>query len=248
MTGLNDFLAVARDAARVASRLCLAVLDEAPERPDAMAKLGREPVTVADYGSQAVILEAVSAAFPQHRVISEEGAEHFRDHAGRAGSEQVVRLVGEALGRPVGLDEVLGWIDHTGGDADPTWAVDPIDGTRAFIRGLPTWSILVGIERDGKPVVGVALMPAAGDLFVGVRGIGSHANGRPVRLSTVATLAHATVMWMANGRNPRAAGTFKEAPGEARGPQSLIGITTARLSSSSVGRSMTGELGSWRLS
>jgi histidinol-phosphatase len=71
--------------------------------------------------------------------------------------------------------------------------VDPIDGTRAFIRGLPTWSILVGIEHDGEPVVGVALMPAAGDLFVGIRGIGSHANGRPVRLSTVATLADATV-------------------------------------------------------
>ena len=71
--------------------------------------------------------------------------------------------------------------------------VDPIDGTRAFIRGLPTWSILVGIEHAGEPVVGVALMPAAGDLFVGVCGAGSHANGRPVRLSTVAALAQATV-------------------------------------------------------
>ncbi len=71
--------------------------------------------------------------------------------------------------------------------------VDPIDGTRAFIRGLPTWSILVGVEHVGEPVVGVAFMPAAGDLFVGVRGIGSRANGRPVRLSTVDTLAHATV-------------------------------------------------------
>ena len=55
-------LDVARRAARSASRLCLAVLEEAPETPDAMAKLGKEPVTVADYGSQAVLLHALSTA------------------------------------------------------------------------------------------------------------------------------------------------------------------------------------------
>ena len=95
---LSDLLAVARRAARAASTVCLGVLDEAPAAPEAMAKLGKEPVTVADYGSQAVILEAVAAAFPGHGVVAEEGAAHFAEHAAEAASEQIVRLVGRALG------------------------------------------------------------------------------------------------------------------------------------------------------
>ena len=55
-------LDIGRAAARAAATVCLDVLDEAPEVPEAMAKLGREPVTIADYGSQAVILEAVAAS------------------------------------------------------------------------------------------------------------------------------------------------------------------------------------------
>ena len=71
--------------------------------------------------------------------------------------------------------------------------VDPIDGTRAFVRGWSTWSVLVGIEADGEPVVGIAYMPAAGDFFVGVRGRGATHNGKRVRVSKVEPLADATV-------------------------------------------------------
>jgi histidinol phosphatase-like enzyme (inositol monophosphatase family) len=73
------------------------------------------------------------------------------------------------------------------------FVVDPIDGTRAFLRGLPTWSVLVGLELDGEPVAGIAYMPAAGDLFSAVRGEGAYVNGRPVRLSGVARLEDALV-------------------------------------------------------
>lgn len=71
--------------------------------------------------------------------------------------------------------------------------VDPIDGTRSFVRGLPTWTILVGLVDAGKPVAGVAYMPAAGDLFVGVKGDGAEHNGRPCRVSAVASLDDAVV-------------------------------------------------------
>jgi histidinol phosphatase-like enzyme (inositol monophosphatase family) len=73
------------------------------------------------------------------------------------------------------------------------FVVDPIDGTRAFTRGLPTWSVLVGVEYDGEPLAGVAFMPAAGDLFSAVRGHGAYVNGRPVRLSAVDRLEDAMV-------------------------------------------------------
>lgn len=86
--------------------------------------------------------------------------------------------------------------EEHGGDAASEglrFVVDPIDGTRAFLRGLPTWSVLVGLELDGEPLAGVAYMPAAGDLFTAVRGEGAYANGRPVRLSHVTRLEDALV-------------------------------------------------------
>lgn len=78
-------------------------------------------------------------------------------------------------------------------DAPLKLIVDPIDGTRAFVRGIPTWSVLVGVEHRGVPVAGIAYMPAAGDLFVAVQGEGATANGRPVHLSRIDSLDHATI-------------------------------------------------------
>lgn len=73
------------------------------------------------------------------------------------------------------------------------FVVDPIDGTRAFVRGIPTWSILVGLEAEGIPSVGIALFPATGDLYVGVRGAGATGNGRPLSVSAVRSLEDACV-------------------------------------------------------
>ena len=73
------------------------------------------------------------------------------------------------------------------------FVLDPIDGTRAFVRGLDTWSVLCGLEADGVPVLGVAYLPAAGDLFVGVMGGGAYDNGRACRVSSVTSLADATI-------------------------------------------------------
>jgi len=182
---LLELLAVARRAARAAASVCLAVLREAPAAPEAMAKLGKEPVTVADYGSQAVILGAIAEAFPQHGVVAEEGAAHFREHAGEEGVAQIVRLVGEALGRPAGLEEILGWIDHRGGESPYTWVIDPIDGTKGFLR-RDQFAVAVGLLHAGRPVAGVLACPhlpvqpadpggLRGVLFWGGRGLGAFA-------------------------------------------------------------------------
>lgn len=84
--------------------------------------------------------------------------------------------------------------EHAGaGDPGLRFVVDPIDGTRAFVRGLPTWSVLVGVEAEGVPVVGVAYMPAIQECFVGVQGGGATCNGKPLRVSTVKSLDAALV-------------------------------------------------------
>jgi histidinol-phosphatase len=73
------------------------------------------------------------------------------------------------------------------------FVVDPIDGTRAFIRGLKTWSVIVGLEADAEPVLAVVFMPAADDLFVAVKGEGAFCNGRPLRVSKVDTVEQALI-------------------------------------------------------
>jgi histidinol-phosphatase len=65
------------------------------------------------------------------------------------------------------------------------WIVDPIDGTRDFLRGLPTWSNLIGLEVDGEVVLGTCNMAAQGELYWAVRGEGAFVNGKRVRVSTI---------------------------------------------------------------
>ena len=73
------------------------------------------------------------------------------------------------------------------------FVVDPIDGTRAFLRGIPTWSILIGLEVQRRPVLGIAYMPAMNELFVAVDGQGAEGNGRPLRVSGVDRLDAAVI-------------------------------------------------------
>jgi histidinol phosphatase-like enzyme (inositol monophosphatase family) len=62
-------------------------------------------------------------------------------------------------------------------DAEFTWIVDPIDGTRSFICGVPLFGMLLGVLRDGVPVAGLIRMPALGEVFGGCLGGGATMNG-----------------------------------------------------------------------
>ena len=74
------------------------------------------------------------------------------------------------------------------------WVVDPLDGTREFVTGLPEWSVSVGLVEDGEPVAGGICNPARGETFLGARGQGVTLNGAAVRLSARAGLAGAEVL------------------------------------------------------
>jgi histidinol-phosphatase len=73
------------------------------------------------------------------------------------------------------------------------WIVDPIDGTKNYIRGIPVWATLVAAERDGEVVAGVASAPALGHRWWAARGEGAHADGRPIAVSKVERLEDAQV-------------------------------------------------------
>jgi histidinol-phosphatase len=71
------------------------------------------------------------------------------------------------------------------------WIIDPVDGTRNFVRGVPIWATLVGLEYKGEPIAGVACAPALGMSYRALRGDGAYRNDRPIHVSAVATLGEA---------------------------------------------------------
>lgn len=81
----------------------------------------------------------------------------------------------------------------TDGDGPWRWWIDPIDGTKAFVRGIPLYGVLIGLERDGEMVAGVAAFPALGEAIAAARGHGCRLNGRRCHVSPVDSLVAAVV-------------------------------------------------------
>ncbi len=73
------------------------------------------------------------------------------------------------------------------------WFVDPIDGTKSFVRGVPLYAVLIGLEIDEQVRVGVAYFPALDELIAAASGEGCWWNGRRARVSTVPALDQAVV-------------------------------------------------------
>ncbi len=73
------------------------------------------------------------------------------------------------------------------------WIIDPIDGTRDFIRGTPAWAVLLGLEVDGDVVAGFACLPALGDLFSASRAGGAFVNDERIHASEADNIAEAVL-------------------------------------------------------
>ena len=65
------------------------------------------------------------------------------------------------------------------------WIIDPIDGTRDFIRRGPLWAVLIALEQDGESLAGVTHLPLLDQFYFAARGIGSFRNGSPIHVSTI---------------------------------------------------------------
>ncbi|MFC0005882.1 histidinol-phosphatase [Micromonospora siamensis] len=102
------------------------------------------------------------------------------------------------------------------------WIVDPIDGTKNFVRGVPVWATLVALLEDDRPVLGLVSAPALGRRWWAARGAGAYAgpdagHGEPIRVSAVADLADASFCyssltgWEAAGRLDAMLGIMRDA-------------------------------------
>jgi histidinol-phosphatase len=101
-------------------------------------------------------------------------------------------------------DAVLGEEEGLDGDGPRRWVLDPIDGTKNFVRGIPVWASLIALQVDEQTVVGVVSAPALGRRWWAGRGLGAHAgrstwDATALRVSSVSQLADAALSYSSLG-------------------------------------------------
>jgi histidinol-phosphatase len=105
------------------------------------------------------------------------------------------RVLRETIGRYFPDHAILGEEEgETVGDPDFRWVLDPIDGTKSFIAGVPLYGVLVGVEVRNAPAVGVIYLPALDEMVSAADGLGCTWNGRPCRVSSVSDLKNALIV------------------------------------------------------
>ena len=175
-------LQVAVQAVQHAAKVCQTVQQQLVTA-STLEKKDKSPVTVADFASQAVVCQALRGVFTDDPIVGEEDAAELREAEARATREQVVAHV-QSIHANATEAEVLDWIDlggtGEGGREGRFWTLDPIDGTKGFLRGQQ-YAIALALIEDGKVVLGVLGCPnlpmagqeTPGTLMVAVRGEGT---------------------------------------------------------------------------
>lgn len=106
------------------------------------------------------------------------------------GAEEIIR---RAIEMKFPGESVLGEEQGLTGSGDHRWIVDPIDGTKAFVCGVPTYATLLAYEVEARPVLGVCYLAALDIMVYAEEGQGAFWNGRPIQVSPVTELTHAAV-------------------------------------------------------
>ncbi|MEX0653972.1 MAG: 3'(2'),5'-bisphosphate nucleotidase [Phycisphaeraceae bacterium] len=179
---------------------------------DTLTKKDRSPVTVADFASQAVVCAVLERWFPDDPVVGEEDSHELREPGNAGLREAVVKQVQRIDPVQSLADEpqVLAWIDRGHGEGGATgrfWTLDPIDGTKGFLRGKQ-YAIALALIEDGEVVfgaLGCPNLPVPGRIETGLLLVASRGEGtwmaplsaegefelQPVRVSDVADPAAA---------------------------------------------------------
>ncbi|XP_059653466.1 SAL1 phosphatase-like isoform X1 [Cornus florida] len=162
-------LDAAKKAASLATRLCQKV-QKALLQADVQSKSDKSPVTVADYGSQALVSFVLERELPSESfsLVAEEDSGDLRKEGAQETLERITKLVNETIANdgtynisPLSAEDVLAAIDSgksEGGSHGRHWVLDPIDGTKGFVRG-DQYAIALALLDEGKVVLGVLACP-----------------------------------------------------------------------------------------
>ncbi|KAI9477286.1 3'(2'),5'-bisphosphate nucleotidase [Coemansia sp. RSA 990] len=152
--------AVAIEAVERASRVCKAVFKQLVNE-ETLTKKDKSPVTVADFSAQAVVNSILEKHFPDDPIVGEEDSKDLQGEDGRVLRERVVELVNTTVDKPMSAEEVLRAIDrgqYKGGSSGRHWTLDPIDGTKGFLRG-EQFAVCLALIVDGQVQLGVVGCP-----------------------------------------------------------------------------------------
>jgi len=190
---------VAIEAVGQAVRLCTAIQSDLIQAT-VLEKQDASPVTIADFGAQALICRHLADRFPHDVIVGEEDSRELR----RSRSDDALRLVTQYVRNfhaDATPEDVCQWIDSGGGEvADRFWTVDPIDGTKGFLR-QDQYAIALALVEGGQVRVGVLGCPVLhqslihpgpdiGVMFVAVQGQGAamaalnHGRWMPVHVAS----------------------------------------------------------------
>ena len=190
---------VAIAAVREAAKLCQAV--QAQITSSVLEKKDKSPVTVADFGSQALVCRAIREAFPNDPIIAEEDSAELKTDENAALLEKVVAHLNDVR-EGVDAETACTWIDHGGAQeySERFWTLDPIDGTKGFLRS-EQYAIALALIVDGVIEVAALGCPnlsvsagaeETGVIYAAIRGQGTVAipmngSGSPVQVSVTDT-------------------------------------------------------------
>jgi histidinol-phosphatase len=110
--------------------------------------------------------------------------------ADRAAEEAMVARIASRFPEHGIIGEELG---RSRAEAEWVWVLDPIDGTKSFISGIPLFGTLIALCRSGRPILGVIDQPISGERWVGAEGRKTTLNGRPLSCRACAALSSATL-------------------------------------------------------
>jgi 3'(2'), 5'-bisphosphate nucleotidase len=191
---------VAMSAVFRAAQLCQQVQVDMVNT-DAVEKADRSPVTVADFGSQALICQAISEAFPDDVIVAEEDSQALQENPQLM--QRVTGYVDRFAAGISSVQTVCDWIDRGGGKGgERFWTLDPIDGTKGFLR-RDQYAIALALIINGEVKLGVLGCPnlpqqlddpqaQRGCLFVAEKGKGTQMLSLDGQLSERIYISQAT--------------------------------------------------------
>lgn len=127
-----------------------------------------EPITVERKSDDSPVTKADREA---EEIMREEISRLFPDHG----------IVGEEFGKE-------------NEESAAQWILDPIDGTKSFIHGVPLYTTLVGVQFENEPVIGIIYAPALAEICEAAKNLGARRNGKPCRVRACSKLSEATFL------------------------------------------------------
>jgi len=144
--------------------------------------------TYLDFATETAYLAGrLTLGYYQTELAIELKADHTPVTLADKASEELIRgRIEKRCPKHTVIGEEFGTAEND--DASHRWIIDPIDGTKNFMRGVPIYAVLIGLEIEGEVRVGAAYFPALDEMIAAASGLGCWWNGRPARVSNATSL------------------------------------------------------------